>query len=356
MSDFTLTTPIAFFIFNRPHTTARVFSSIARVKPRRLLVVADGPRVDREGETERVAQTREILNLVDWPCEVETNFSDINLGCKARVSSGVDWVFERVDEAIFLEDDCLPDQTFFRFCQEMLERYRGDPRIGMISGGNFLFGHRQSADSYYFSKYVHIWGWACWRDRWVSSYDVDMKRWPAIRDGNHVANLVGSRREARRWRDIFEFTYRGAIDTWDYQWIFANWLMGRLNIVPSVNLISNIGFGPDATHTTRRRRVADLATEPMEFPLRHPVETLRNLALDARTHRNLFGSSLHHKLQQWFAQVFAQKTNELHLIEKERVIQELLLTVRDLRQSLREHDAMTSDQKARHTRQSTADV
>lgn len=160
MPEFQLTTPVAFIIFNRPDTTEKVFAEIAKAKPPKLLVIGDGPRVSRQGEAEKVAAARSIIQCVDWDCEVQTNFSDVNLGCKRRVSSGIDWVFEQVEEAIILEDDCLPDPTFFRFCEELLARYRHDQRIGMISGDNFQFGSRRNDDSYYFSKYVHIWGWA----------------------------------------------------------------------------------------------------------------------------------------------------------------------------------------------------
>ena len=208
MSDFKLMLPVAFIIFNRPDTTERVFAEIANAKPPKLLVIGDGPRTGRPGEAEKVAATRAIIQRVDWDCKVLTNFSEVNLGCKKRVSSGIDWVFEQVEEAIILEDDCLPDITFFRFCQEMLERYRGDQRIGMISGDNFQFGRRYGDDSYYFSKYVHIWGWATWRDRWVGSYDVSMAKWPRIRDEGTIADIVGDMHEAVYCGKIFERVHR----------------------------------------------------------------------------------------------------------------------------------------------------
>lgn len=288
MPDFKLNTPVAFIIFNRPDTTARVFAEIAKAQPPTLLVISDGPRAHRTGESERVAQTRAIIEQVDWPCEVLTNFSDVNLGCKRRVSSGIDWIFEQVEEAIILEDDCLPDPSFFRFCQEMLERYRHDQRVGMISGDNFQFGRRYGEDSYYFSKYVHIWGWASWRDRWQGSYDVQMNRWPQVRDLGRLGDLVLDENEASYWRSIFERVHQGGIDTWDYQWVFANWIEGRLSILPSVNLISNIGFGVDATHTTGVSPLADLPTEPLPFPLAHPVVRTRNVTADRFSDRECF--------------------------------------------------------------------
>lgn len=292
MSDFKLTTPVAFIIFNRPDTTKRVFEEIAKAKPPKLLVVGDGPRANRQGEAEKVAAARAIIQRVDWDCEVLTNFSDVNLGCKKRVSSGIDWVFEQLEEAIILEDDCLPDPTFFRFCQEMLTRYRHDQRIGMISGDNFQFGRRYGDDSYYFSKYVHIWGWATWRDRWTGSYDVAMAKWPRVRDGGRLADLVGDGREAVYWSKIFECVYLEEIDTWDYQWVFANWVEGRLSILPAMNLISNIGFGENATHTTGVSDLANLTVTPMGLPLVHPVGVFRNIQADRVSEQKLFRTSL----------------------------------------------------------------
>jgi hypothetical protein len=278
--EFQLTTAVALIIFNRPDTTERVLAEIARAKPPKLLVVADGARLDRPGEMEKVLATRAILECVDWDCEILTNFSDVNLGCKQRVSSGIDWVFEQVEEAIILEDDCLPDPTFFRFCEELLDRYRYDQRIGMISGDNFQFGRRRNDDSYYFSKYFHIWGWATWRDRWVGSYDVSLSKWPGIRDGGWLTDMVGNANEASYWKNIFERVYRGEIDTWDYQWVFANWMSGRISILPTVNAISNLGFDADATHTTQASILAKLPRSAITFPLVHPLGIIKNTQAD----------------------------------------------------------------------------
>jgi hypothetical protein len=302
MAEYRFTTPVAFIIFNRPDTTERVFAEISKVRPPKLLVVGDGPRSSRTGEKERVAATRSIIGKVDWPCEVLTNYSDVNLGCKKRVSSGIDWVFEQVEDAIILEDDCLPHPTFFRFCQEMLERYRHDQRIGMISGDNFQFGKCNIQDSYYFSKYVHVWGWASWRDRWRASYDVNISRWPQVRDQKRLEDLVLDKKEVTYWRAIFERVYQGGIDTWDYQWVFANWIEGRVNILPSVNLVSNIGFSPDATHTTGVSQLAELPTTGMQFPLIHPAVRARNVAADRFSDRYCFRPSAWKRIRRVFVE------------------------------------------------------
>jgi len=288
MSEFKLATPVAFIIFNRPDTAARVFAEIAKAKPPKLLVVGDGARVGRQDEAQRVNEARALIKQVDWECEVLTNFSEVNLGCKKRVSSGIDWIFEQVEEAIILEDDCVPEPSFFQYCQEMLRRYRNDKRVGTISGDNFQFGNNYGDDSYYFSKYVHVWGWASWRDRWQDSYDVAMGHWPRVRDEGRLADMVGNAREAAFWKKVFERVYQGQIDTWDYQWVFANWLHGRSSILPSVNLITNIGFDNNATHTTGESELANMATGPMQFPLVHPVGFFKNLRADEFSEEKCF--------------------------------------------------------------------
>lgn len=283
MSDFQLKTPVAFVIFNRPDTTEIVFAEIAKAKPPKLLVIGDGPRLDRPGEAEKVAACRAIIERVNWDCEVLTNYSEINLGCGKRPASGFDWVFQQVEEAIILEDDCLPHPSFFRYCEELLERYRDDQRIAVISGDNFQFGYRRNDDSYYFSKYVYPWGWASWRDRWQGSYDYAMSAWPAVRDEGKLNDMLPDRGELEYWKLMFENVYQQEIATcWDFQWMFACWLQGRLSVLPNVNLITNIGYGQNATHTIEGCELANIPVEEMHFPLKHPLGVIGNRVLDAR--------------------------------------------------------------------------
>lgn len=283
-------TPVAFIIFNRPDTTACVFAEIVRAKPLKLLVIADGPRPHRDGEVERCAETRAIIDRVDWDCEVLTNYSGINLGCKNRVASGINWVFEQVPEAIILEDDCLPDPTFFRFCEELLARYRDDERISMIGGANFQFGRRRTEASYYFSRYNHVWGWASWRRAW-RHYNPCAVAWPALRDGGWLQTLIHSADERRYWSSAFQAVYDEKIDTWDYQWNLAAWIQGMVAVVPETNLISNIGFGAGATHTNSASIFAAIQTGSMTFPLRHPDSMLPHSVADEFTARSMFISS-----------------------------------------------------------------
>jgi hypothetical protein len=275
MAGFQLTTPVALLIFNRPDTTELVFREIAKAKPPKLLVVADGPRANRVGEYEKCQQTRAIIQKVDWDCEVITNFSDNNMGCKLRVASGIDWIFEQVEEAIILEDDCLPEPSFFQFCEEMLERYKYNERVSMVSGGNLQFGQQRGLGSYYFSRYTHIWGWASWRRAW-QHYDRDIKLWPQFRDEGWIETLFPSPGEQEYWRNSFQMVYDGSLDTWDCSWTFSALLKGMLQIVPNVNLISNIGFGPEATHTHDVGIHANMPTQPIAFPLIHPNFVLQD--------------------------------------------------------------------------------
>lgn len=303
MAEFKLITPVALIIFNRPDTTERVFAEIAKAKPPKLLVVGDGARASREGEVAKVAATRAIINRVNWPCEVLTNFSDTNLGCKIRVSSGIDWIFEQVEEAIILEDDCLPHPTFFRYCEELLERYRDDERIGMISGDNFQFGKMRTENSYYFSKYTHIWGWASWRRAW-KNYNVKAFAWPEIRDGGWLKNIVHNSTEEIYWSNIFQSVHDGKIDTWDYQWTLALWAQGMVSVMPCCNLISNIGFGSDATHTHGESIYSEIPVNEMIFPIRHPTIFLPCLDADIYTGKRMFSTSRTRKFLTTIASYF----------------------------------------------------
>lgn len=287
MSGSQLKTPVAIFIFNRPETTERVFTEVARVKPTMLLVVADGPRPGFGGESQRCLAARAIVNRIDWPCEILTNYADTNMGCRLRVSSGLDWVFENVDEAIILEDDCVPNPTFFRFCGELLDIYRNNCRVMHISGDNFQYGRKRGNDSYYFSRYPHVWGWATWRRAW-RHYDVNMRLWTSARDKSVYLDSFRTEGERRFWRETWDAVSAGRVDTWDYQWVFACVAHGGMAVMPNLNLVSNIGFGPGSTHTTTAGPGASLPTKDLSFPLRHPIIVATDDEADQFTARIFF--------------------------------------------------------------------
>lgn len=272
-----LETPIAFIIFNRPDTTQRVFNEIRKAQPKRLFVISDGARSNDERTI--VEETRKIIDQIDWSCEIHKNYSSKNLGCKIRVSSGIDWFFDNVEQGIILEDDCLPSQSFFWFCEELLEKYKNNEKIAMISGDNFQDGIQRSDDSYYFSLFSHIWGWATWKRAW-KYYDVKMKDYPGFKKENRIYDFWKDPIVRRYWINIFDNVYKNKIDTWDYQWTYAIWKQGGLCITPNINMIKNIGFGPDATHTkTDKNR--KMVVETLELNLLvHPESIVQNKEAD----------------------------------------------------------------------------
>jgi hypothetical protein len=271
-----LKTPIAYIIFNRPRHTRETFEMIRAQQPSHLLIIADGPRPGHPTDAERCAETRATVEQIDWPCHVQRNYADQNMGCKVRVSSGLDWVFEQVERAIVLEDDCLPNQDFFLFCDELLERYAKDERVWVVTGNNFQQGKRRGDAAYYFSKYNHCWGWATWRRAW-QHYRVDIPFWPAWRSTKDWRTKTLDHVERKVWGDILDRIKRNEIDTWDYQWTACAWFYGGLTATPNVNLVTNIGFGPDATHTVSASDQVGLATLSLgELTHPHTVEQNRD--------------------------------------------------------------------------------
>ncbi|MEG5067185.1 putative capsular polysaccharide synthesis family protein [Microcoleus sp. B3-A4] len=273
------TTPIVLIIFKRPHTTKQVFEVIQTLQPCQLFVIADGPNPEHPGEIEKCAATRAIIDRLDWKCEVYKNYSDINLGCKKRISSGLDWVFSQVEEAIILEDDCIPQLSFFQFCQELLERYRHNERVFQITGEN-THGYRCSDSSYYFSAYSFYWGWATWKRAW-KYFDGSLKQWQQVRESQWLQDYLGDYPSAQYWAEIFDLTYNG-FNSWGWAWTFTCFVNQGLCAVPNQNLISNVGFGEDAAHTTWEvDEIANLPTQSIDFPLHHPTKVTVNIQAEA---------------------------------------------------------------------------
>lgn len=281
-----LTTPVLFLIFKRLDTTKQVFEAIKQAKPPRLYIAADGPRAHIEGEEEKVKAVREyVLSSIDWDCEVKTLFRETNLGCGKAVSEAITWFFENEEKGIILEDDTLPSQSFFWFCEELLKRYIENKQIAMISGNNFQDGQIRGDGDYYFSVYTHIWGWATWRDRWLG-YDFYMRNldFDKIIDG-----VLYDKIEIQYWRRIFNLMKQQKIDTWDYQWLFYTWSKKQLTVLPNANLVQNIGFGTEATRT--KDYIKELIIKPKEIDiirLRHPSRIVRNLEADAYSFKRIF--------------------------------------------------------------------
>jgi hypothetical protein len=274
------TIPVIFMIFNRPDTTRQVFETIRAAKPRKLLVIADGPRTNRPGDVEKCSATRAIIDEVDWDCEVHRNFSESNMGCGLRCFSGITWAFDLVDKAIIIEDDCVPTSSFFDYCAELLDRYENDERVMMISGDNRLFGHAETEDSYYFSRFPNLWGWATWRRAWAK-YDPNMTHWPEIRDRRLFDQYLPKMSDRYHWESAFQSVYDGKIDTWDYQWVYNIWANSGLCIAPARNLVRNIGMDhAEATHTKGETVYSLLGAEDLDLPLTHPATVLASADKD----------------------------------------------------------------------------
>lgn len=279
-----LQTPVLLLAFSRPDTTRRVLERIKEAAPVRFYVACDAARDGRPAEAEKVAAVRALVaELVDWPCELKTLYREQNLGCKMAVSGALDWFFEQEEMGIILEDDCLPDPSFFGYCETLLHRFKDDERIFMISGNNFQRGKKVTEYSYYYSWLTHIWGWASWRRSW-QKVDLEMKHWPAFKAAGGVSQIYPKARYARRWEKTFARYLQGRYNTWDYPLLFASWWHRQMTVLPEVNLVSNIGFGEGGTHTAsdEQTNLAEIAAYPIGS-LKHNTEFHIHLRAEYRT-------------------------------------------------------------------------
>ncbi|MBU1007669.1 nucleotide-diphospho-sugar transferase [Candidatus Dependentiae bacterium] len=271
-------TPILFILFNRPDTTQKVFDQIKKIKPKTLFIAADGPRPECQTDTKLCAQAREIIKQINWPCELKTLLQDKNLGCGIAPSQAITWFFDHVDQGIILEDDCLPNQSFFYFCQSMLDYYKHDTRIfhiGGTSSQNLI--KSDIASDYYFTRIPRIWGWATWARAW-KKYDFLLQSFPNFKKNNIIKNIFTEETLQESWLWTFQEFYHYAHDLskitiWDFQWTYTILSQNGLSITPCKNLISNIGFRPDATHTKQEdltsgnRPTEEIDTENIVHPL-----------------------------------------------------------------------------------------
>jgi hypothetical protein len=268
--------PILFLIFNRPDNTKRVFEAIRHQRPRYLYIAADGPRHDQLGENDLCDKTREIATKVDWDCRVKTLFREYNLGCKAAVSGAIDWFFDQVDEGIILEDDCLPDASFFPFCAEMLEKYRADNQVMSVSGSNLLGRPWKSETQSYFWGYGGIWGWATWKRAW-DLYDIEMKDWQDEEIKKRIRDAIKTDHWYEFYYPMFESSFNGSLNTWDIQWFYSILINNGLAINPSVNLVKNVGFGAGTHTNSEDNHLTNLPLNALSFPLKHPNHRIVDL-------------------------------------------------------------------------------
>ena len=293
-----MSVPVVFLIFNRPDTTKIVFEAIRQAKPAQLFVIADGPRPDRPDDLKNCTETRSIINQVDWDCQVLTDYSEDNLGCKKRVSSGLNWVFSLVEEAIVLEDDCLPHPSFFKFCEEMLEKYEDDSEIMAISGSNFLEDWHSSSRSYHFSYFFYCWGWATWKRAW-DLYDDQMVEWHKPEVKNRIKALVDNEQRFEMVQNSFNIASSGNDSSWARRLFFAYLSHSGKILIPAVNVISNIGFGSDATHTncSADHIMSNVPRSSISFPLNHPPNTDVDREYMVQEYELLFSRSLKNKIR-----------------------------------------------------------
>lgn len=263
-------TAVALFVYNRPTQAEQTFAKIKAYRPLTLFVLSDGPK-DTDADRLNVAKTREIFTQIDWPCDVVYRYSKSNLGCRESITTGLTFIFDRVEECIILEDDCLPDLTFFDFCTALLERYRDNPEIMTIGGYQPIHDYLQNEDSYHYSKYPSTWGWATWR-RAHQNFDPNLSSWVERNEYEWLLKFLGSDQYARYWSYMLSEAHKGA-DHWDYAWAYHCWKKNGLSIRPAVNLIKNIGFGPTATHTKETLHpFGQCNSSTMPLPLRHPTK------------------------------------------------------------------------------------
>ena len=280
-----LNTPVLLIAFNRPIQTKKVFEQIRKTKPQKFYIAIDGPRSNKPEDVIKIKKVYEIFKNIDWKCSTFFLKRKNNLGCKTSVSSAIDWFFKFEQQGIILEDDCLPCSDFFFFCQELLLKYEYNRNIHMISGVNFQDGNIRGDGSYYFSKLTHVWGWATWKRAW-KHYDVNMSYWPSFKKSEEFKKIFNLRKPTKYFRSIFDSTFNSKIDTWDYQWTACVWYNKGLSIIPNNNLVINIGFDADATHTFEKpKKLNDQKTKNI-LPIIHPSAIKQNFQADEYTFDN----------------------------------------------------------------------
>lgn len=284
--------PVLYIVFNRLDTVKQSFEAVRSAQPSRLYLAADGPRKNRKGEAERCEEVRQwVLSHIDWNCEVHRRFQKENVGCGHHPADAITWLFENEESGIILEDDCVASSSFFPFAAEMLEKYKDDHQVSIVCGSNFDVSHRfqpEEAD-YFFSKISYTWGWATWKRSW-KDYDFTMTDWGRINKSRLLRWLFTDPEYREYWRYIFDETLaKQPTDIWDYQFFFLCYRNRRLAIVPAVNLISNIGIGTDATHTTESSDSMGVSLQELTFPLKHAMGKVVNEAYDGLVQEKCYG-------------------------------------------------------------------
>lgn len=283
-----LNTPVVYIAFNRPEHTRVTFEIIKKIKPKTLFIVLDGPRINNKEDDKKCEKVKEIVSEINWKAEIYQIFSEINLGCKKRITTGLDFVFKKVDKAIILEDDCLPNEDFFDFCEILLNKYEKNENISMISGSNFQGKIKRGKYSYYFSRYAHVWGWATWKRAWKNN-NSHIDFWPKYKESQKWKLFFKDKLQKNYWENNFNLVYEKKFEsTWDYPWIASIWFNGGITITPNVNLITNIGLGPESTHTFHEKTIKGNPTNKIGEII-HPPKIVIEYEAEKYTFDNEYG-------------------------------------------------------------------
>ncbi len=280
--------PILLIVYNKPNEVEKVLSAILKTNPKSLYIASD--KWQNDTEKENVLQVRRIISDKIKNVECKVRYNDTNLGCKNGVVSAIDWLFQNEEYGIILEEDCLPNSSFFEFCKNLLIKYKDDKKIFMISGSNPTSANTTLKSDYYFSKYIRIWGWATWKRCW-EQHDPRIQDWPKIKSNKSHYSFFDSVKEAKYWEALWDKCYSNTIDTWDYQLYLSQLLNNGISIVTTKNLVSNIGFGNNATHTkVDVYNISNYPTVTQSFPLKHPESISVNAIEDIKFSNLLFSS------------------------------------------------------------------
>jgi hypothetical protein len=287
-----MNTPVLLIIFNRFDTTVQVIEKLREVGVQKLYIYCDGGREVKKGEKEELQLVQsKVINEINWSCEVKTNFRDLNEGPRLAIGHAVSWFFDFEEEGIILEHDCVPNSSFFSFCEQMLAHYRHNDRVMHISGDNFQFGPKYGDGSYYFSRITHIWGWATWKRAW-KQYDVHLKSFPEFVAQGKINSMIPYKSGRKYWLNILQACYEGKVESWDYQWNYVLLNLDGLSILPNVNLVSNVGFDSLALNTTNPgHKTARMRTELIGSVV-HPKEIVIQHKADKRTIRSIVNPSV----------------------------------------------------------------
>ena len=308
-----MTVPVLLLGFNRPDKLCRAMEPLRQVRPERVFIAVDGPRDSRPGEADQCRKTQLAAeSMIDWPCDVQKLYRTSNLGCRRAVSGAIDWAFQQVEELIVIEDDCVLDPSFFMFCEVLLDRHRHDERIFNIAAVNFQQGHRRGDGDYFASKYPHCWGWATWKRAWIH-YADDMQALSPC-DEQH-----SDPHERDYWQLIFDKCVKNKVDSWAYRWTFRCWQEGGLTLLPNVNLVNNIGFDEEATHTSQQiggsRMLQSLQS------LNPPSSLAQNVEADAFTFAHNFcppGSAVEEEVMDFVRKRNAKEAKKQARSEREQ--------------------------------------